>query len=40
MFILGHLFNALAVVLHYGLVLYMWIIIASAVISWVNADPY
>jgi YggT family protein len=28
------------VVLDFGLTIYMWIIIAGAVLSWVNPDPY
>jgi len=31
---------AIAKILNIGLNLYMWIIIARAVISWVNPDPY
>ena len=40
MFIIGNLFDAIAVVLYYILNIYMWIIIARAVLSWVNPDPY
>jgi YggT family protein len=40
MFILGNLLKAIAVVLNYVLHFYMWIIIARAVLSWVNPDPY
>ena len=40
MFILGNLINAVAIVLNMGLSLYMWIIIARAVLSWVNPDPF
>lgn len=40
MFIVGNLLEALATVINYVLYLYMWIIIARAVISWVNPDPY
>jgi YggT family protein len=40
MFVLGNLFGAIALVLHYALWLYMWVIIARAVISWVSPDPY
>lgn len=40
MSILGNLLNAVALVLNMGLSLYMWIIIARAVLSWVNPDPY
>ncbi|MDX9962724.1 YggT family protein [Desulfobacter postgatei] len=40
MLILANLFMAIAIVLDYALNIYMWIIIASAVLSWVNPDPY
>lgn len=40
MFVLGNFFNALAKIIDVVLSLYMWIIIARAVISWVNPDPY
>ncbi len=40
MFIMGNFFRAIAVVLDWGLSLFMWIIIARAVLSWVNPDPY
>jgi YggT family protein len=40
MYILGNFIYALAVVIDYALTLYMWIIIAQAVLSWVNPDPY
>jgi YggT family protein len=40
MFVFGNFFGAIAFVLHYALQLYMWIIIARAVISWVSPDPY
>ena len=40
MFILSNFLLATADVLSIVLTLYMWIIIARAVISWVNADPY
>lgn len=40
MFIIGHFLNALAIVLHYALYFYMWVIIIRAVLSWVNPDPY
>ena len=36
----GNFLNAIAVVLNIVLNLYMWIIIASAILSWVNPDPY
>ncbi len=40
MFILGNFFYALAVVIDYALTLYMWIIVARAILSWVSPDPY
>lgn len=40
MFILGNFIMALAKILEIGLDIYLWIIIARALISWVNPDPY
>src|SRR5919201_4750060 len=40
MFLIGNLFGAIAMILHYALWFYMGIIIARAVISWVSTDPY
>ncbi|WP_020590235.1 YggT family protein [Desulfobacter curvatus] len=40
MLILSNFFMAIAIVLDYALNIYMWIVIASAVLSWVNPDPY
>ena len=40
MFIIGYFLSALGTVLDYGLLFYMWIIIARAVLSWVSPDPY
>ena len=40
MFVLGNFIEALASVINIVLQIYMWIIIARAVISWVNPDPY
>jgi YggT family protein len=40
MFIIGYFLGALATVLNYALTFYMFIIIARAVLSWVNPDPY
>jgi len=40
MFVFGNFINALASLLDFVLMAYMWIIIGRAVISWVNADPY
>lgn len=40
MFIFGNLFLALAQILDILLSVYMWIVIISALISWVSPDPY
>ncbi len=40
MFIIANLLSAVASVLSMLLTLYMWIVIARAVVSWVNPDPY
>jgi YggT family protein len=40
MFVVAHLLEALATVISWLLQLYMWVVIARVVISWVNADPY
>jgi YggT family protein len=40
MFILGNLLFALATIIHGVLTVYIWIIIARVIVSWVNADPY
>ena len=40
MFILGNLLLATAKVLNIVFSIYMWIIIAQAILSWVNPDPY
>ncbi|WP_447977843.1 YggT family protein [Candidatus Nitrospira bockiana] len=40
MFVIGNVLQAIAVVLDYLLWFYMWIIIARALISWVNPDPW
>lgn len=40
MFLFSNLLMALAKVLSVVLTLYMWLIIARAVLSWVNPDPY
>ena len=40
MFIVANLIIALARVLEILLTFYMWVLIARAVISWVNPDPY
>jgi YggT family protein len=38
--IIGYFLIALARVIEAVLTLYMWIVIAGAVLSWVNPDPY
>ena len=40
MFLFANLIDALAAVVNMLLTIYMWIIVARAVISWVNPDPY
>ena len=40
MFIIVNLLDAIAIIIHYILTIYMWLIIAMALISWVNPDPY
>jgi len=40
MYVLGYFLMALAKILDYVLFFYMLIIIARAVLSWVNPDPY
>jgi YggT family protein len=40
MFVIGNLLKALAVILHYALTLYLWVVVARAVLSWVKPDPY
>ena len=40
MFVIGNFLAAIAKILDIALTLYMWIIIARAVVSWVNPDPY
>jgi YggT family protein len=37
---LGYFLGALATILNIVLTLYMWVIIARAVLSWVSPDPY
>jgi YggT family protein len=39
MFVIGNLLFAIAKILNILLNLYMWIIIARAILSWVNIDP-
>lgn len=40
MFLMTNVLNAFAMVLDYALWLYMWVIIARALVSWVNPDPW
>ena len=40
MFVLGNFIVAVAKIIHIVLNIYMWVIIARALISWVNPDPY
>jgi YggT family protein len=40
MFIFANFLSAIAYVINTLLTIYMWIIIISALISWVNPDPY
>ena len=40
MFAFRHLIEALAEIINLGLTIYMWLIIARAILSWVSPDPY
>ncbi|TYT74546.1 YggT family protein [Desulfobotulus mexicanus] len=40
MFLLGNFFMALAKITEMVLTIYVWILIARALLSWVNPDPY
>ncbi len=40
MYIIGYLLLAIAKILDIVLLLFMWIVIARAVLSWVNPDPF
>lgn len=40
MFILGNFIDGIAAVLDLALTAYWWVIVAGAVLSWVNPDPY
>ncbi|MBF0472285.1 MAG: YggT family protein [Nitrospirae bacterium] len=40
MFIVGNLFGAIAEIIDAILGIYTWMIIISALLSWVNPDPY
>jgi YggT family protein len=40
MFAFGNLIEALSYILNMVLTIYMWVIIARALLTWVNPDPY
>jgi YggT family protein len=40
MFVFGNFIGALAYILSLALNIYMWLIIARALVSWVSPDPY
>ncbi|MEE9614707.1 MAG: YggT family protein [Thermodesulfobacteriota bacterium] len=40
MFVLANFIGALTIVIQWALTIYLYVIIARAVISWVNPDPY
>jgi YggT family protein len=40
MFMLGNFIMAVAKLINFVLGAYIWVVIARAVITWVNADPY
>ena len=40
MFIFGNMLGAIAQILHMIISVYIWIVIISALITWVNPDPY
>ena len=40
MYVIGYFLMALAKVLDFVLIFFMWIVVARAVISWVNPDPF
>jgi YggT family protein len=40
MFVAGNALSAVATILDYVLELYMWVIVARALISWVSPDPW
>lgn len=40
MFAVRHLVEAVVEILNLGLTIYMWIIVARAILSWVSPDPY
>ena len=40
MFVIGNLLDAVAQIVHMILTIYLWVIVARALVSWVNPDPY
>jgi YggT family protein len=40
MFVAGNILLGAATVLDYALWIYMWVVVARALISWVNPDPW
>lgn len=40
MFVFGNLLTAFAQILHMIISVYIWVVIISALITWVNPDPY
>ena len=40
MFTIGYLMLAVAKVLDYVLIFFMWIVVARAILSWVSPDPF
>lgn len=40
MIIIGNLLNAIAVVISYALTIFMYVVIARAILSWVSPDPF
>jgi len=40
MFMLGNFIMALAKLINFALSAYIWVVIGSAIISWVSPDPY
>ncbi len=40
MYIVGYFLMAVANVLNFVLLFFMWVVIARAILSWVNPDPY
>jgi len=40
MFIIGYFIAAIATIINYVLYIFLWIVIARAILSWVSPDPY